>query len=129
MTLTEITIVSVILVMMAGLAIPSYFKTVEESRSSEAKANLSTLHFAQKIFRESNSAKKFYPVGGGTKTTTSDLTEITTQLNVDISPNFYNIEIETAGGGSTSAYTATATRSNDSTRRYRVNESGVVIKL
>jgi type IV pilus assembly protein PilA len=121
-TLTEITIVAIIMVIMAALAIPNYFRTVEEARSNEAKANLSTIYFAQKIFKENSSAKKYYPEAGGSKSTAtgSEFTDMKSNLNVDFTTSYYTIVVTTASGGSTSTYTAVATR-NSGTRTYTLD--------
>lgn len=110
MTLTEITIVAVIMAILASLAIPNYFKTVEEARSNEAKANLSTIYFAQKIYRENSPGKKYYPETNGTKSTTvaAEFTDMKDKLRVDFPTNFYSIVIGTSDNGVT--YTAVATR-------------------
>lgn len=124
MTLTEITIVAIIMAIVAGLSIPNYFRTVEEARSNEAKANLSTIYFAQKIFRENNSAKKYYPAAGGSASTavTAEFADMKSELNVDFNVNNYTIVVSTASGGSTSAYSAVATR-NGGTRTYTLDSA------
>ena len=42
-TLTEILVTTVILAVMAGMAMPVYTSTIEQSRSNEAKTNLSVI--------------------------------------------------------------------------------------
>ncbi len=124
MTLTEIMIVAVIMVILASLAVPNYFRTVEEARANEAKANLSTIYFAQKIFKENNSVKKYYPAGGGSSSTSTsgEFADMKTQLNVDFTVNYYGIVVSTATGGSTTAYSAVATRAGGS-RTYTLDSS------
>ncbi len=125
MTLTEITIVSMIMVIVAALAVPSYFRTIEETRANEAKANLSTIYFAQKIFKENNGAKKYYPAAGGSASTANsgEFADMKTQLNVDFTVSNYSIVVSTASGGSTSAYTAVASRGNTGNRQYTLDSA------
>lgn len=124
MTLTELMIVSAVMAILAGLAIPSYFTTVEEARSNEAKANLNTIFFAQKIFKENNAARKYYPEAGGSKSTAvgADFADMKTQLNLDFTVNYYRIVVSTPAGGSTTTYSAVATRTRTgSTRTYTLD--------
>lgn len=121
-TLIEVMITLVILGVLAGMALPMYTKTVEESRANEARVNLQTIHYGEKIYKLNNNA--FWPVRGATKTTGSNLTEINTTLNIDLAvPQFYDISITTDNTGN---YTATATRKGD-TRTFTINgQTGVV---
>ena len=100
-TLVEIMIVIVILAIVAGMAIPAYNGTVERSRENEAVTNLNIIHMGEKIANINNGA--FWGPGAPT------VLQINTNLNVDISTQYYDI---TALGVAGTVYTATATRNN-----------------
>jgi type IV pilus assembly protein PilE len=102
-TLTEIMIVVVIMAVMAGVAGPAYFQTVERSRSNEALATLNIIHMGQKIYRLNNPT--FW--NGGANAAPA---AINANLGVDISPTFYT-DIDFAGVGA-NGYTCRATRNN-----------------
>lgn len=97
-TLTEILIVLVVLSVTAGLAIPSYFSTIEQSRSNEALVNLNIIHMGEKIYRLNN----------GTFVAGGSLSALNTALNTDMSAVYYTTVSVTITG--TTAYTATLTR-------------------
>jgi len=100
-TLTEIIVAVAILAALAGLAVPGYFRTVEQSRANEAISNLSIIHVGQKIYRINNPT---YWNGGANATVGA----INAALSVDISAIFYtDIDFTTVAGVS---YTATCTR-------------------
>lgn len=102
-TLTEIIIAVAILAVMAGMAVPGYFRTVEQSRANEAITNLSIIHMGQKIYRINNGT---YWNGGANATVAA----INTALSVDIGATFYtDIDIAINGGVS---YSARCTRNN-----------------
>jgi type II secretory pathway pseudopilin PulG len=124
MTLTEIIVVTFIMVMLAGLAVPNYFRTVEEARANEARANLSSIHFAQRVFRENNPNRRYYPDPFGTVTTQSNLADIESNLRVGLNTQFYDISITTSA---MYPFLAVATRNNPSIdRQYCVQEDGIV---
>lgn len=112
-TLMEVLLVVVVLGVLAGLAIPNYFKTVEKAKSSEATANLKTLHLGQKIYQVDNST--FYGPS-------MNLAAINQNLDIDITQENYVIAITAA---SAAAYTATATRFAR-TKTFTINETGVI---
>ena len=107
----EVLIVVVILGVLAGLAVPNYFLTVEKTRGNEAIANLKALHMGQKIYKVDNNT--FY----GPQTA---LATINTNLNVDLAEQYYNIDITAA---SAAAYTATGSRIGG-TKVYTITETG-----
>ncbi len=100
-TLTEIMIVVVILSVVAGLAMPSYFKTIEQSRINEAITTISIIHMAEKINKLNNNT--FWD--GGANAT---IAAIDTALNVDISATYYD-DIDFSGVSAT-GYTVRLTR-------------------
>jgi prepilin-type N-terminal cleavage/methylation domain-containing protein len=117
-TLIEILVVLVIVGVMAGLAVPTYFRTIEQARTNEAKVNLNIIHTAQKIYKLNNNA--YWPPSG----TSTSVNDINTNLNIDISSDKYNL---TVGPSTASNYTATARRNKTgSTKTFTINETGVI---
>ena len=101
-TLTEIMITLVILGILAAIAIPAYFRTVEQSRSNEAITNLNIIHMAEKISRLNASPQTFWGPGATT------IAAINTALNTDIGATFYDtVSVSITG---TTQYTARLTR-------------------
>ena len=84
-TMVEIMIALVIVSVLAGLAIPSFFRTVEQSRSNEAITNLNIIHMGQKIYRLNNPSIGFWD-GNGTTT----ILAVNDNLNIDISARFFD---------------------------------------
>ena len=82
-TLVEIMITTVILAVVAALAIPAYTATVEQSRINEALTTINIIHMGEKIYKLNNST--FW--NGGANAT---IANIDNNLNVDISPTFYD---------------------------------------
>ena len=79
-TLTEIMIATVILAVIAGLSMPAYFRTVEQSRINEARTTLGIIHMGEKIYKLDN---------GTFWTGSASVADINDDLNVDISPQYY----------------------------------------
>ena len=105
-TLSEILIVLVILGVLTGLAVPAYFRTVEQSRSNEAITNLNIIHMGQKIYRLNNPT--FWTPGGAT-----NIAAVNAALNTDMSSTFYTTVSVTIGGvPPNDTYTASLTRNN-----------------
>jgi type IV pilus assembly protein PilE len=100
-TLMEIIITIVILGVLAGLATPTYFKTIEQTRGNEALVNLGIVHMGEKLYRLN---KGTYWDGGGATT----IAAINTALDVDMSATYYTAVNVTAVGGT--SYAATFTR-------------------
>lgn len=102
-TLTEVMITLTIMAVLAGLAVPGYFRTVEQSRANEAITTLNIIHMGQKIYRINNST--FW--NGGLNATAGS---VNTNLNVDIAPRYYT-DIDFSGVDA-NGYTCTVTRNN-----------------
>jgi prepilin-type N-terminal cleavage/methylation domain-containing protein len=117
-TLTEVLFVLVIVGVLAGLAVPSYFGTVEKARESEAISNLKTLHSAQKIHRLNNNVY-FGP--------SSSLSDINANLDIELEQQFFEVSIAAA---SATAYAAQAERGKkqggDGAKCFKVTETGTV---
>ena len=99
-TLMEILITLIILGVVAGLAVPAYFNTVEEGRKNEARVNLSIIRMGEKIFASNDPAGKFWNGGANPCAVVGNgptaCTAINTALGVDISVQYYNITSITA---------------------------------
>lgn len=103
-TLSEIMISLAIVAVLAGIATPVYFSTMEKSRANEAIINLNIIHMGQKIYRINNGVYW----NGGAATASS----INAALSIDISAAYYtNFNIAANGGTS---YSATCTRNTTS---------------
>lgn len=98
-TLVEVLITVVILGVLAGLATPSFFNTVEQSRANEAWANLNVIHMGEKIYYLNNN--NTYWTGNG-------LQAASTNLNIDLSAAYYDTLTITSPNATT--YVATLTR-------------------
>ena len=101
-TLTEIIIVLAIIAIVVGLAVPGYFRTVEQSRSNEARTNLNIIHMGEKIYRINN----------GVFVAGAAINALNTSLNTDMSATFYDTVSVTINGGT--SYTARLTRNTTS---------------
>ena len=124
-TLTEILITIVILGVIAGLATPTYFKSVEQSRVNEATVNLNAIYMAQKIYALNNSGN-FWNGGANPAVAT-----INSTLNIDINPQYYPvISITAANGGNPKTFTATVMRNalqgGDGITRYTIDQTGTI---
>jgi prepilin-type N-terminal cleavage/methylation domain-containing protein len=120
-TLIEVMITLVILGVLAGLALPMYNKTTEDARSNEARVNLQTIHYGEKVYRLNNNS--FWPLAGTSKTSSANLAEINTALNIDLTtPQYYDITVTSSASTN---YTATATRKG-ATRQYQIDQNGLV---
>ena len=109
-TLIEVLIAMSIVGILAAIAIPLYGNTLEQSRGNEAKAILSTIYTAEKIYRVNNAV--FWNGGASPPIDT-----INSTLSTDIDPpQYYNISSITATAGTT--FTAFATRISGTTTYY-----------
>lgn len=104
-TLMELLVTIVILGIMAGLAVPSYQRTIEQSRSNEAIVNLNIINMGQKIFATRNGGN--YWVDDGTPT----IAEVNAALSIDISARYYTtVDVSASNGTDPKTYTAVLTR-------------------
>lgn len=118
-TLTEILIAIVLLGILAGLAVPTYFTTIEQSRSNEAKSNLYTIWMAEKIYKLNNNV--YYPFD----TSTSTLTSINSALNIEVATQYYTLTVganKLSGAGA--ACSATAARGNTGAKTFTISFTG-----
>ena len=118
----EVLITIVILGVLAGLAVPNYFRTVEQARSNEARANLNVVYTGEKIYLLNNNM--FWPAGGGTDNVIAD---INTNLNIDLSTQYYTLSItSSAGTGAAATFTATASRGNAGAKQFSIDQTGAM---
>ena len=102
-TLMEIMITLAILAVLSGIAVPNYRRTVEVSRSQEAKSNLNIIHMGEKVYLLNNST--FWGTGAVSLSTAN------TNLNTDMAGSYYDlISVTQSNGGLT--YTAVIRRNN-----------------
>ena len=102
-TMIEVMITLAILVILAGLAVPGYFRSVEISRANEARANLNIIHMGEKIYYVNNS-NVFWGSGGNVA-----VGPVNTALNTDMSAVYYTT-FNIALSNLNQTYTATLTR-------------------
>ena len=123
-TLLELLIVTVILGVAAGLAIPAYNLTVEQSRGNEAKINLNIIYMAEKVYKLNTGT---YWDG----TTTASPASINTALNTNITTNFYTENGSSSVGTSFSGVTATTftakmERAGASNKTFIIDQTGTM---
>ncbi len=119
-TLMEIMIAIAVMSTMVGLAIPLYSSTIEASRSNEAKANLYTIYMAEKVYRLNNDY--CYPYSA---TPVTNIALINNNLNIEISSQYYTIELfSNTLSGSLAGFTATAKRNNAGAKIFTLTYAG-----
>ncbi|GAG47841.1 unnamed protein product, partial [marine sediment metagenome] len=100
-TLTELIVVVVILGILATLAIPNFFKVMENTKAKEAVASLHQIRAGEHIYRYEENA--YWPSGAG------DNAAINAQLNLSLDTGAErNWDYSITADAST--FTATATR-------------------
>ena len=88
-TLTEILIVLVILGVIAGLALPAYFNTVEQGRSNESRVNLSIVLMGEKVYATNSPGNNYWLPGANPPLNGAG--SVNQTLNVDISTQYFDI--------------------------------------
>ena len=126
-TLLELITVVIVLSVLAGLAVPRYFTTIEKVRSSEGVHTLTVLLSAQKRYFLENNAYKAgtgaggaVTCGGGTRLKNSPSGD----LDVDI-PTSNNFDIPCINNGEP---IASVVRNNGATKLYTldITSAGVI---
>lgn len=125
-TLIEILTAIVILTILAGLAVPNYFRTMEQARSNEARVNLQIILMGEKVYLLNNNT--FWPPGGPANATLSD---INANLNIDIAtPQYYTLAVSaTTLTGTAATFLATATRGNTGDKAFAITQTGVITEV
>lgn len=95
----ELMVVTIIIAIIAGFAIPNYQKSVERAYQRDAIANLTTLHGANRIYR---AAQGFYWPQSGSATYVA----INNALGINLIENGLSYTM----GGDGNTFTATAVR-------------------
>ena len=103
-TLLEILIVIVILGVVAGLAVPVFTSSIEQSRSNEAQNNLNAIYMGEKIYAVNHSSTYWLPPGGTT------IPAINATLNLDLTAQYYTQNIQISAGGIPNSFTAQMAR-------------------
>lgn len=115
-TLMEIIITVIIIAALAGMAVPAYFNSVEQSRSNEALVTLNIIHMGEKIYFLDNGT--FWGASGQT-TGPGGINAI---LNVDLAANanlmYGNIAFQNV---SAAGYTCTVTRTGGNNNKWFQN--------
>ncbi len=114
--MVEILVTIMILSVLAGLAVPNYFRTMEQARSNEARTNLQIIRMGQKVYALNHGGA--YWNGGTAAHPGLDINTINSNLNTDITKQYFDItSITTApaqavamrnlvsGGNNTTTYT------------------------
>ena len=71
------------MMVLSGVAVPTYMHTVEESRSAEATAMLNTIHLSQKLYKINHGT--YWDAGEGP----IPLNTVNQTLNTGLAPEFY----------------------------------------
>jgi len=123
-TVTEIMIVLVMLAVLAGLAIPAYTTTIEQSRKNEVTTTLSIIHMGEKIYRLNNAT--YWDGGTRDLTNAGDLTAVNDALNIDIAPTFYTSLVFSGvgAGGYTARISRNATQGGNTSWWYQYAYAG-----
>lgn len=119
-TLMEILIAVVVLAVLAGLALPNYFQTVEKARSNEAVGNLNIIRMGERIYRLNNG--RYWPNPDATNNT---LASINSALNIELNTAYYNALSVTSTGTGT-GFTATASRGNAGAKTFTIDQNGAI---
>ena len=107
-TLIEIIVVTIIIGILAVVAVPTYYTFMQQGASKAAQNNLVTIYNGQKTYYLSSAT-------GGTyynSPSANDLAGINTALGLNINDNNFQYTCTTAAGPS---YTCTATNNSDTT--------------
>ena len=104
-TMVELMMVSVVLGIVASLAVPTYQSVVEQSRGNEAKVNLNIIHMGEKLYSLNNGGAY-----SGPGNTNINNVNGPAALNMDMSVNYFGTINVTAKNPATAGYVATFTR-------------------
>ena len=111
-TLIELITAVVIIAILVSIAVPTYNKAVENAREREARTNLELIYNAQKLYRIDKGAY------AGTFALLASYIE-----DPNVKAQYYTFAIAAA---SASAFEAIATRKNDATKSFIINEAGSI---
>ena len=136
-TLVELLTVIIIIGVMAGLAIPNYSRTVEETRANEARVNLQVIRTGEKVYALNNANRDYWNPGttatvdGAVAVGVNGAGGINQTLNVDITTQFYDITSIIAGNGATPKTLEVLAKRNiaqggNNTRTYQIDQNGVI---
>ena len=108
-TLIELLVVLIIAGILVGLAIPNYTKTREKAMDKEARAILSLIRSAEKMYNMKQA--KYYPNSSSTPAypASANLTQLNPALQLDLSSGSWDYTID--GNAAGDDFTARATRS------------------
>ena len=106
----ELMITVVIMGVIAGLAIPAYFSTIEQGRLNEARVNIAIVRMGEMIFANNDAQGRYWPTGGGASTPGD--AAINTALSVTITSVYFTISLNVDNTATPKTFTVTATRNN-----------------
>ena len=121
-TLGEILITTVILGIVAGLAMPVYGTMMESNRANEAKTSLYVVLMAEKIYKLNSASQVYWGPGGTTAAS------INAALNVELMPQNYDTSWSVTQSGSVAAatFTASVCRGNSGNKCFQINQAGTL---
>lgn len=122
-SLIEVLLVMMVLGVVAGLALPNYMLSIEQSKSNEAKVNLYTIYSAQKQYLIDYGS---YWNGGAAVAAAT----VNVNLNIAISPVYYNENGSGAVGvyvvASGNTFTAKLERVGAATKTFTIDQAGAI---
>lgn len=103
-TIGEILVVSAVMAIIVGMAVPIHSRMREAARSEEARSNLAIISLAQKVYRMSDANGDFWcpgNLGSGPAVRNTINMSLNTDMSV-VNWQFYtdNVRVNCAGGGS-----------------------------
>jgi|GEM_PF-2095274 len=114
-TLAEVLTVTVILGVMAGVAIPTYNGIIEKQGANEAYVNLQTIYRAEKLYHTKNGQYWISTSPSGD----TDLSSVTSNLNIDLrQPKYYPFFMIVSKGNSQTGFKAWASKTSSTGAAY-----------
>lgn len=128
-TMIEVLLAVVVVAIMAGLAIPGYRNTMEDTRANEARVNLQIMRTGQMVRAMNDPNRSFWDPPANPPT----MAEANAALNVDMASQFYNMTSMTVNNGATpKTFTILLTRNGvqggNGTRAYRIDQDGNIVQ-
>ena len=116
-TLLELLVSLVVIGAVSAVAIPNYYNAIEKGRLNEARVNLAAIHAGEKLYKAKT--------GGYWGPGATNITNINTQLNLDIATQNYTDGLYVAGDAN--GYQARVQRSGAGAT-YMIDQTGVFRK-
>ena len=117
-TLIELMVVIIIIAILAGMAVPTFTKSMENAREKEARTTLELIYNAQRMYKID---KKLYATGPGTNG--EAFTYMSSYIeNPNLKSDYYNFSVT----GTTVSFSATATRKGDALKVFTIDNNGKI---